>query len=720
MTLFPTRMARLLGQTALIAVALPGIALAQTTEVTELETITVTGEGSATGPVNGSNPATLTGMKTGTPLTEVPQSVSVVPAETLAATNAAKLDGALAYVAGVVGQPYGFDSDTNWTVIRGFAATATGVYQDGLQHFSYGFGGFYVDPLLIERIEVLKGSASVLYGSSNPGGLLNYVTKRPTGEVGKTVEMGVDENGRAWLSYDQNSLTAGGSAYRFTGKIQRVDGHGAFESGLTGIVGAGFTTSLDDGSDVTLLFNYTNMREDHVGGAWLPYAGTVEDAPFGRIDREFNTGEPAVDWYKRDQAMATLIWEKEIGAWKVSNTTRLAWADVDESSVYAYGYTGFSPVPTDADNTLSRIFFQHQTKTDAILSDTQGETTFTTGGAEHRFMVGVDLKYFHMDQEQASVAWPGAATGLSVTDPVYGAVQPATTPYIDQGLTQKQAGLYVQDQIRWGDGWIATLNGRFDYVDTSTGVNAANGAAGLSRHDTEFSWRAGIAKAFPNGLTPYLTAGTYFNPQIVNDANGNDISPETGDQIEAGLKWAPSDKTMLTLSAFEINRKNISQSQWNGAGYDYYQIGSVRSRGFELEARSEVAEGLILSGALTKMDVQVTEDVDATLIGKTPYATAEEMASVKVEWSPAGVDGLTLTGGARWTGSSWADNANTQEVPGAMLFDVGASYEFGQNWKANLAVSNVADKTYVSSCQTNLHCFYGEGRVASISLTHSF
>ncbi|GHC60322.1 TonB-dependent siderophore receptor [Neogemmobacter tilapiae] len=716
MTRFPI-LARLLGQTAMIALTLPSLAWAQETD---LETITVTGGGSATGPVTTADTATLTGLKSATPISEVPQSVSVVPAATLAATNAAKLDGALAYVAGVVGQPYGFDSDTNWAFIRGFAATATGVYQDGLQNFSYGFGGFYVDPLLVERIEVLKGPASVLYGGSNPGGLLNYVTKRPTGVVGKTVEVGVDEQGRAWLSYDQNSVTSGGSAYRFTGKVQRVDGHGAFDAGLTGVVGAGFSTTLQDGSDVTLLFNYTNMREDHVGGAWLPYVGTVEDAPFGKIDREFNTGEAAEDWYKRDQAMATLIWEKGIGAWKVSNTTRLSWADVDESSVYAYGYAGFSPTPTDADNTLSRIFFQHQTQTDSILSDTRGETTFNTGGAEHRFMVGVDLKYFHMDQVQASVAFPAAATGLSVTDPNYGAVQPATTPYIDQGLTQKQAGLYVQDQIRWGDGWIATLNGRLDYVDTSTGVNAATGAEGLSSHETELSWRAGIAKTLPGGWTPYLTAGTYFNPQIVNDVNGNDISPETGEQIEAGLKWSPNDSTLLTLAVFEINRKNISQSVWNGAGYDYYQIGAVRSRGIELEGRGEIAKGLIVSGALTSMDVQVTDDVDATLIGKTPYATAQEMASIKVEWSPESMKGLTLTGGARWTGSSWADNANTQKVPGVTLFDVGASYEFGQNWKANLAVSNVTDKTYVSSCQTAFSCFYGEGRTASISLTHSF
>ncbi|MEO5614914.1 MAG: TonB-dependent receptor plug domain-containing protein [Cypionkella sp.] len=165
-----SRLAVLLGQTALIACNLPQLAMAQTT--TDLEPIVVagTGEGTATGQVKSANPATLTGTKTATPITEVPQSVSVISAETLAATN---------------------------------AATATGVYQDGLQHYSYGFGGFFVDPLQIERIEVLKGLSSVLYGSSNTGGgLLNYVTKRPTGENSREVEVGVDNFGRAWASYD--------------------------------------------------------------------------------------------------------------------------------------------------------------------------------------------------------------------------------------------------------------------------------------------------------------------------------------------------------------------------------------------------------------------------------------------------------------------------------------------------------------------------------------
>ncbi|MEO5614915.1 MAG: hypothetical protein ABIR04_08355 [Cypionkella sp.] len=160
-------------------------------------------------------------------------------------------------------------------------------------------------------------------------------------------------------------MTAGGTALRFTGKVENVDGHGAFNNGFHGILGAGASTPLQDGSELTELLNYTKMNEDHVGGAWLPYVGSVVDAPFGKIDREFNNGEPGEDPYTRDQVLATAIWEKDMGGWTLSNTTRLSWADVAESSVYAYGYAGFSPTPTDADNTLSRIFFSITPKASA-------------------------------------------------------------------------------------------------------------------------------------------------------------------------------------------------------------------------------------------------------------------------------------------------------------------------------------------------------------------
>lgn len=706
-----TLAARILGQTALVALLLPAgltAARAQDTVLPSgeilLDELTIERGDGGTGPVNGRvDAATLTGSKTAVPVTEIPQSVSIIGAEELEAANANKIDSVLGYVAGVQGAPYGFDSDTNWHFIRGFQTTATGVYQDGLQHYSYGFGGYYIDPFLVERIEVLRGAASVLYGGSSPGGLLNYVSKTPTGIDATEAEIGVDEEGRAWTGLDMNRVTEGGLAYRLTGKVERVDGNGAFDAGFHGVLAPSLSFTTDDGTDITVIASYTKVDEDHAGGSWLPYVGTVEDGDFGRIDRDFNTSEPSLDWYEREQFMLTGIISKDFGAWTLNSTTRAAWSDVDESAPYGNGLD-------DATDSLYRLLFAQTSETTALLNDTRAETTLTTGGAEHRLMFGIDSRYFELDQEQAF----NFGTNLSIDDPDYGQPQPDLfPPYIDGTTTQQGVGLYAQDQIRWGDGWIATLNLRHDWVWTES-----EGLPDFETDDSETTWRAGIAKEFANGLTPYASYATYFNPQIGTLSNGDPQQAETGEQYEIGVKWQPTGRNLLVTAAlFDITRDNVVQT--NGI-FVTEQLGRVSSRGFEIEAKGEVAPGLTLAAAYTDMDVEIEKTNDATTEGKTPFSVIDRFASLKLTWDVPQADGLTLTGGVRWLGDSWADNENTLKVPSVTLYDAGASYDFADGWKANLAVTNLTDETYVSSCQGASYCFYGDGRRASLSLARSF
>lgn len=713
-------LARLLGHTALVALMLPAASFAQ--EATTLDTVVLDGSGDATGPVGDqTNPATTTGSKIAAKITEIPQSVSVIGSETIAAGNINKVDAALSYSAGVQAQPYGYDSDTNWFFVRGFSGTSTGAFVDGLPSYSYGFGGFYLDPAGLERIEVLRGPASALYGAANPGGIINMVSKRPTGETGGTDTMGVDSSGRVWLETDRQGVTATDLAWRFVAKAERTDDMGVFEDGSRLFLAPSVRFALDSGTEIMLAATYTKIDEDHVGGGWLPYVGTVVDAPFGRIDRDFNTSEPGYDWYKRDQlTVSSEISHQFDNGWRLVNNSRLGWSDVDESSLYAYGYLGFSPTPTDDDFTLSRIFFQHQTETRTALNDLRFENTFQTGGAEHRFMAGFDAKWFEMDQVQASVAWPDSATGLSVTNPVYGGVQPATTPYLDNVVTQTQFGLYAQDQIRWGDGWIATVNLRHDIARTEVSDDRTTGAEGSDRKDGETAWRLGLAKELGNGITAYGSASTYFNPQVVTTSAGNAVGPETGHQAEIGVKWAPTNGTLVTFAAFDMTRENISQSMWTGAGYDYFQLGEVRSRGLELEAQHNFGNGLTVSASATTMDITIEDDIDTTIIGNRPYIAVEQMATLKADYAVASAPGLTLSGGVRFMGSSWADNANTLKVPSVTLLDAGASYEFADGWKANLAITNLTDEVYVASCQNATGCYYGEERRASLALARKF
>lgn len=330
---------------AAFALIPPMTAFAQQNDV-QLEPVVVEGEtgDSATGPVDGVvAKETKTGSKTATKLTEIPQSVSVIGRQEIDDQGAQKIDESLRYTAGVFTQPFGPDSDTNWIFIRGFQATDTGIYMDGLQLFSYGFGGFYVDSFGIERIEVLKGPASVLYGGSNPGGIVNYVSKRPDGRQ-RYVETGVNDAGRVYLGFDIGDIAGDGVvSYRVNGRVAGGDTYSDLQDGWRGFISPSITWQPDEQTRLTVLANFSHIDENHNGGNFLPYIGTVVDrvvdgVNYGRIDPDANFTEPGIDLYKREQGSIGYEFEHTLdNDWTVRSNTRFGAASIDEVSVYPNG-----------------------------------------------------------------------------------------------------------------------------------------------------------------------------------------------------------------------------------------------------------------------------------------------------------------------------------------------------------------------------------------------
>ncbi|MEE3100918.1 MAG: TonB-dependent receptor, partial [Pseudomonadota bacterium] len=455
---------------------------------------------------------------------------------------------------------------------------------------------------------------------------------------------------------------------------------------------------------------------------WLPYHGTEKATQFGRIDREFNTSDPQYDYYKRDQILLSGEISHDFGGVTVTNVSRFGWAQVEESAPYAYGWGSgaawtpafdnhFQMTPVNGQDTLSRIFFEHETQTLTALNDLRAETTATTGPLRHELLFGADFKWFALDQVQASVSSPDAPV-VSTRTPQYGGLGPISpVPYIDNEIEQTGFGLYVQDRIRFGDGWLATLNGRHDWVTTE-----ASGTPAYDQSDAEFSWRVGLAKTLGFGLTPYVSAATFFNPLVGTAANGP-LHPETGRQIEAGLKYEPAFMDALfTASVFRIEREGVVTGPFNAQT----QIGEATSQGLELEGRGRILPNLTFAAAATFMDVDVNEDANAALIGKTPVATIQQQVAARLSWETPWIEGLTLTGGVRWQGDSWADDANTLKVSGRTLFDVAIAYRLTPDAQLKLSVTNLTDETYVASCDGALSCYYGEGRRVSLNLTQAF
>lgn len=691
----------------LLSLSVGGAAVAQEAEEpTVLDPIRVLGkQEDATGPVTDTNnPPTVTGSKAPVYWNEVPQSLSILDREDLSRFNADRVSETLRYTPGVTTDIFGDDNDYDWLRIRGFQADQTGIFLDNAQNLAFAFGSFYTDPYALERVEVLRGPSSALYGGSNPGGIVNYVSKRP-GERIREVILGVEDSPAGSISLDYGDPLGEGAAYRVVGRFKGGDAYDDFNHGARGTFAPSFKFVTDGGTELTFLANAHIADEQHNGSTFLPYAGTVTStAEFGRIGTDENFSDPDWDDYSRQQFSATAIGEHEFdNDFTLTAIGRVGVASVEERYWFPSGYAGFSATPTDNVGTLSIIGFEHDTLLRTAQTDIRYYGYVETGAISHDLLFGLDARYYWLDETQAFGFGTNSVINTSDPgEPVLGA------PFQDATTRQSQVGLYFQDQIRFGDGWIVTGNLRHDFADTEQ-----DGAAAFSRSDSETSYRAALAYEFANGITPYVTYSSFFDPIIVSPANGV-TEPESGEQYEVGVKWAPEGENFyVAAAAFQIDRENVR----SGVFPIFTQIGEVRSRGFEFEGGYDFGNGLSIVGSATIIDAEVRDDQTAAIIGNTPTLIPEHEASLRANYDFSGeLDGLSIGAGVRHRGESYANNTNTLKVPSSTIFDLYGSYAFLDGLALDLAVTNVADRRYVTACQTELVCSYGSGREIKAAL----
>lgn len=701
--------------TAAIALLAPPVANAQdASKPTLLQEIRIEGS-DTTGvePVRGVvAKSTRTGSKTATALNEVPQSVTVVGREQIDDQSPQKIDEALRYVAGVNPSTYGTDSDTDWLFIRGFQADQTGMFLDGLSLFQTGFGTFLVDPFFVERIEVIKGPSSVLYGGASPGGFVNFISKRPTDEPLHYVETGINSFGNGYLGLDFSDKLGSDDvlSYRLTGKISGGGWETDRSDDFRGTIAPSITWKPDEDTSLTILSSYQNVDLTHTSTGFLPYEGTVVDRTgVGRIPRDLFYGDENIDVYERQQAMIGYEFEHTFdNNWTVRQNLRYASVSLKEDALYANGWSLVDPTK------LTRYRFAHDTDVALFTVDNQLEGQFATGALDHNLLLGLDYRNYSIDQTQA-VGF--GDLDLDPLNPVYGIVPPPLNdPYLDQELKRDQLGIYAQDQIKFGDGWIVTANARYDFVSTESDDRSTDG------DEREFTWRAALAYEFANGVTPYASYSTSYNPTTTTDPEDGLLPSETGKQWEIGVKYEPGFMdALITAAYFDITRENVANTNWNGTQTDAYAIGEVTSRGFETSVQANIASGWKAIGALTYLDMEITNDFNTALIGKTPIQVPDLTASLWLDYSfqSDALEGLSVAAGVRHIGKSWADDANTLRVPAATLVDAAIRFK-KDNWAIALNASNLFDKDYVASCKGANSCAYGAGRTFMLKASTSW
>ncbi|MBK4215117.1 TonB-dependent siderophore receptor [Paracoccus caeni] len=700
---------------------------------TVLQTITLNAEGDTRRGDQLFPEAATTGTKTATPVAEVPQAISVVPRAQFEAQSADLVTEALRYAPGILSESNGYDIRYDWYWVRGQAAS--GMWQDGLQLPSdpSSYANPAIDPYTLERVELIKGPASVLYGQTVPGGLVNLVSKRPEWQASRSVNVKTSSYGGLQTGIDLTGPVAGRSdlAYRLTGLYHNMGSQVDQERSRHLTFAPSLTWTPDDRTTITAYAHYRRDRDDF-SPRFYPAHGTLLPNPAGDIPRDLFLGDPAATDFNRDFAAVGYELEHRLDTvWTLRQNLRYARSAQDMFLVLvnpAFAWPGDFPGTPGAE--MNRVTAASDDELRNLAVDSQAEARFSTGAAEHTLLIGVDYNWSRFSGKFGNSA-PGVVPGLDFTDPQYGldgVVPPAYTTSVLQ--TRKQLGLYAQDQIRAG-AWITTLGLRYDRSEIDT-INRLAGDQLTQTDDNALTGRIGVAYQFQNGVMPYAAYSTSFNPTLGTNAAGDPFEARSARQFELGVKYQqPETENLFTATLFTSTEDNVLTPDPDPANARFsVQDGEQRARGLELEAKFALTPQINVIAAYAYTDSEVLSSNDSRVVGQDMLRLPRHQGGLWVQYNDAFTPGLSLSAGLR--GTSSYQSAPTYlpelEIPGRGLVDLGIRYDLAESpWRVEGAVlqlnaANVFDKRFVAQCLnlTGGSCNYGEGRSIEASFGYTW
>ncbi|WP_435953982.1 TonB-dependent siderophore receptor [Dryocola sp. BD626] len=702
------------------AAGVSGSVWADTTRPAE-ETMVVSGRVSEepTAPFSGMVATkTLSATKTAADLIKTPQSVSVITRDQMNAQDVTSVSQALRYSAGVFTEYRGSSNRNDEVFVRGFSYVPK--YLDGL---SFGATASSqtgtVDPWLLERVELVRGPASVLFGQVNPGGLISMTSKRPTSEAIHKIQFRGGNNNLAEGAFDFGGPLSddGRVLYRLNGIARTQDNQVSDYKETRMAIAPAITWYPNDQTRFTLLTSY--QKDPDAGYRnFLPKAGLVTETSAGYIPFDFNVSDPNYDQSWREQTMIGYEFEHAFNdVFTFRQNAR--YAKIKQK----YRYLVYSSSKTDL--TLSRRA-QHEIRdTDEFGLDNQLEAQFDTADVGHTVLGGVDYKSSNDHQlfwrgmgSQYDLYWPKPSYGINVDESTFSLVT-------DEQQNLDQMGVYLQDQMSWNN-WQLLLSGRYDWSEVRTTDNQDSST--VQQNDSKFTWRTGLLYAFDFGLSPYVSYSTSFEPNLqTNRAPGTaPFEPTTGRQTEIGLKYQPVDTTFMTVALYDLHQTNVATYN-SGLGW-FENAGEVRSRGVETEIHSTLFDSINLLGSYTYTDAENVSTTVAGTEGKTPARIPTHMASAWGSYTFQGgpLRNLTAGVGMRYIGTSYGDAKNTFKVAAVDLYDAMLRYELGEvnsglkGAAVQFNVNNLADTKYVASCASDSACFYGIGRTMTATVSYSW
>ncbi|MGW8201790.1 TonB-dependent siderophore receptor [Sphingomonas bisphenolicum] len=652
--------------------------------------------------------AATTGSKTDTALVELPQPIKVITSEQYLSQGAISISDTVKYAAGVLANPYGRDTRVDGFNVRGLDALQ---FRDGMRDiFSY-YASVTSDPYNFSRVEILRGPASVLFGQGSIGGLVNLVSKTPEFRTGGELNLVYGSYDRKEVLGDVNVALADNLAVRFVGRARDADTYVDHVPDDRVMFAPSIRWQPTPDTDIVLTGLY---QEDDSGSTsqFLPIVGTFRPNTVAgeQLGRYTFVGKAGWDRYAgRSLQGGGSITHRFSDAIKLSLKARYIDSDLAYNTHYADSYSNpqdpFSVYGTDG-RTIGLTASASDARMNVFSTDNNLQVNFNTGAnIEHKLLVGIDYSWNKVAKRTVY-----GSEIVDLYDIDYGALQTydATGPFAAE--TQKQLGVYVQDQIRFYDRVSVVLGARRDHVTGSSG-----------QKDNATTFRAGIIGEIGAGISPFFSYTESFLPvagriQLPGGIPSDAYRPQTGTQYEAGVKWQPAAGTLVTATMFKIKERN---RVLYGANDSTTQSGVLSTKGFEIEASHTLPGNfeLLANYGYSKLKSETNTSLDYM-----PRHTASVWSTKTFGLS--GEAQLRLGGGVVYSGKSVSTGlvdpyGFNAAIPVGALYTivtpsrttVDALAEINWNsWRFALNATNLLNNHYYASCLARGDCFVGAPR----------
>ena len=694
----------------------PAPALAQTAvepPVAELSTIDIVGR-TESGAYHAEEAA---GAKTDLPLRELPQSVRIVTRQAIDDLGATKLDDVLDYVGGVSRQN-NFGGLWDNIAIRGLPGnenTGMATLLNGLSS-NRGFNAPR-DLAGVERIEFLKGTAAALYGSSEPGGTLNIVSKRPQWKAANAVEAYAGSNGLKRGTLDSTGPIGENFAYRLNVAVEDRDSFRDHVSAERRVIVPAFTWKL--GRDTLLEYTGEFLRHSTpLDRGVVAVNNQLGAVPVSRFLGEPGDGDVTVE----NQTHQVLLSHEWSPTWR----SRLG-LSYRETSIDGFSSEATALRADGRTLTRQRRYRDFSSDDTAVQAELQG--TVATGAVEHELLFGVESFRFHMNSLMLRANPTAAAPyAIDIFDPVYGQPQPTPGPNTDTREQQRNTAFYVQDAIKLAPQWRLVAGLRMDNYTQS--LENRRTARTDRQTPSATSPRIGLSWLPTSQWTVYANAGRSFRPNVGSDVNTAGFDPERGRALEVGTKWESADQRMgATAALFDIRKSNVLTADPVNSGFSA-AAGEVRSRGLELDLAGQLSARWRLNASLVFNDVEITRD-NSLEVGGRLLNVPRVNGSVLAMYEDALASGqrFGVGGGVTYMGRRLGQARTQAEADaGTPAFDLPAytTAKLVAYWRLTpalrltLDVDNVFDRKHYTSSYSRVWVTPGAERTVTVGLQARF